>query len=54
MTLLNVHIGPKEEPNVNRPGNHRQATLSRFQRAMNTGDAKTISKRIDQTEGGNR
>jgi hypothetical protein len=31
-----------------------QATLRRFQDAMNTGDAGTISKTIDQTEGGNR
>jgi hypothetical protein len=29
-----------------------KATLRRFQSAMNTGDAETISKTIDQTEGG--
>jgi hypothetical protein len=31
-----------------------KATLRRFQSAMNTGDAETISKTIDETEGGNR
>jgi hypothetical protein len=30
-----------------------KATLRRFHDAMNTGDAETISKTIDQTEGGN-
>jgi ketosteroid isomerase-like protein len=29
-----------------------KATLRRFQGAMNTGDAETISKTIDETEGG--
>jgi hypothetical protein len=31
-----------------------KATPRRFQRAMNTGDAETISTTIDETEGGNR
>jgi hypothetical protein len=31
-----------------------KATLRRFQGAMSTGDVETISKPIDETEGGNR
>jgi hypothetical protein len=31
-----------------------KATFRRFHDAMSTGDAKTVSKTIDETEGGNR
>jgi hypothetical protein len=31
-----------------------KAALRHFRSAMNTGDAETISKTIDETEGGNR
>jgi hypothetical protein len=31
-----------------------KVTLRRFQSAVNTGDAETISKTIVETEGGNR
>jgi hypothetical protein len=40
--------------NVNSPDNKQQSDGQTRQRAMSTGDAETISKTIDETEGGNR
>jgi hypothetical protein len=41
---------PEEKPNVNSPGNWQQGHLSRFEDAMNTGDAEVISKSIDELD----